>query len=316
VAAAVASGAEAQEPTPTRGPSLLEIRLSEQEPGAYKLEVFNAAAEYGAADITVTVHAIGTDQAVVMPLRSDGVVSNDISMVLDRPLPGMSADVPGCYNVTFFVQPHDQSKPPSEDRGPSLATRACVKAGSELWFPAYDSVVEPPPAPPSEVRLVPHPCGDTWAITWRDNSANELAFEPGVVLLDKPFDQGGARVGSIELPEVPADSTAINCVGWLFTPDEPVEPACGYAMVLVFAVGADAVSFPGSTTVPACFGASFGISFPEAGAATVASHDSILATASVLIGGGALLVFFGALRLRRRRAVIPARGATSSSIAS
>jgi hypothetical protein len=255
--------------TPAAGTSVdppppIGLTLRQTAPGAYRLDVLPAA-PVPPYVVRGYVSGIGTDFGVVVDLgESDGAA---LSIDLRLPLDGMGDA--GCYRVGFSVVTPPEVKPGADAGGAGLDTRACVDAGGRVTFPAFDGVTTPPPAPPSDVRIVRVPGiggePDTWRIEWRDNSADEIAFDPGIILLDRPWGEGGSAVGGVDLPEVPAGRTSIGSIGFLFAPDGPADRTCGYALVLVFAIGPDSPSiWPGTATVPACFGAG-AISFPDAG---------------------------------------------------
>ena len=255
--------AAAQEPTPSPTASNVQITLAEVEPGVVRLRVTGAGTAIGATDIMAFVSEIGSDQGAIVPLRTDGVVADDISMHFDRPLDGMPGD--GCYRVDFFVRPHEgPGKPDSPFEGagyPRLETRACVDGGV-MTFPAYDGVASPPPAPPTDVRLVRVPAsdypgagGDTWTIEWTDNSDDEVSFAASIVLYDRSPATGGRSIERMDLPEVQRDSTMIGSIGFLFAPNGPTPEVCGYALISVEVFGGDGTtrSHP-PVEVPACFG--------------------------------------------------------------
>jgi len=214
--------------------------------------------------VRALVSKIGTDQGVVVDLgESDGA-----PLSIDLPLPFDGMGEAGCYRVAFSVATAPDAKPGASTASAGLEPRACLDVAGLVTFPAFDGVTTPPPPPPSDVRIVrvPGTAGepDTWRVEWRDNSADEIAFDPGIILMDRPWGEGGSAVGGVDLPEVPAGQTSIGSVGFLFAPDGPPQRTCGYALVLVFAIGPDSAStWPGNVTVPACFGAG-AISFPDA----------------------------------------------------
>jgi hypothetical protein len=297
LAAGARSPAHAQEPTPGAPVIFVEMTLAPAR-AAYVLAVRGAATDFGPYAVNAFVSAIGSDQGVVAEIaRGD---DDDLSITLDRPLDGMSGE--GCYRVGFTVAADD---PARQDAAADvyLNARACVRAG-RLVFPSHDGVTEPPPAAPSDVRIVRVPAagypdagGDTWRIDWTDNSDDEIAFDPGIILMDRPWGEGGTSLAGIEIPEVPADWTSAGSIGFFFTPDGPAQRTCGYALVLVFAVGGDDVSWPGSTTVPACFSAG-SISFPSTGAGASKDHRLPFRFAALGSLGAALLA--GGAVLRRR----------------
>jgi hypothetical protein len=296
-----AAAQEPQEPPVTPH----TLRLVERAPGAYTLIAEDVATALGPYVVRAHVFRIGTDHGVVITLAE----SDDDRLSLDVPLPldGMTEDA--CYSVGFSVAPQDETKTELYGQGAGIDTRACVDAGV-VTFPAFDGVTSPPPAPPSNVRIVRVPAseypdagGDTWTIEWTDNSSDEVSFDPGIILMDKPWGEGGSAIEGLELPEVQRNQTRIGSIGFFFAPDGPPEPVCGYALVLVFAIGPDSPSiWPGNTTVPACFG--YGtISFPDAGAGEVRSGgDGLVETQLALVAmGAACLALAVWLRQRRRR---------------
>jgi hypothetical protein len=291
--AAIVRPAVAQEPQqPPVTPHTL--RLVEQAPGEYTLIASGVAAALGPYEIAALVIPIGSDNGVVIPIAQSD--EDQFAVALPLPLVGLRDE--GCYHVGFFVRPQGQTKPGLEDAGARLDTRACIDAAGVVTFPAFDGVTSPPPAPPSDVRLVRN--GDGWSIEWRDNSEDEVSFDPGMILMDKPWAEGGSAIASLDLPEVQRNDTGIGSIGFLFAPDGPTPPVCGYALVLVFAIGPDSPSiWPGNTTVPACFG--YGtISFPDAGVGGGA--DGSLGHRAVLMLVGACCIAAGvALRVLHRR---------------
>ena len=282
--------ARAQEEPP---PAPFGLQLIEQAPGAYRLE-FRPEGDVEPYSVTVFTSRIGSDQGVGAELLSS---DDSFSITLPLPLHGMTA--PGCYRVGFSLRPADQSKP-SGDPTADIEAYGCVDEAGVTTFPSHDSVISPPPAPPSNVQITRHPDGTTYGVAWQDESDDEIAFDVGMVLLDRPWGEGGAALGQIEFPLVAANNVAIGSIGFFFTPDI-AERRCGYAMVLVFAVGGDSPSiWPGNATVPACFGPGE-ISFPDTGGAPH-DRDAPQATKPVSLAAlGCLLVLTGtALRARAR----------------
>jgi hypothetical protein len=121
--------------------------------------------------------------------------------------------------------------------------------------------------------------------------------------MDKPWSEGGQRIAALELPEVPRNQEQIGSIGFLFTPDEPAERTCGYALVLVFAVGGDEPSLPASTTAPACFGQGT-ISFADAGDGSAGGDGAAANVRLALVLVGSLFaaggITLGLLRRVRR----------------
>jgi hypothetical protein len=309
LAIAAADRAAAQEPTPTPTPNV-EVTLAQVDPGVFRLRVTGAGTAIGATDIMLFVTQIGSDQGVTLPLRTDGVVADDISMQFDRPLDGMSSTEDACYRVNFFVSPHPGlGKPgsPFEGAGPNLETRACVDGGV-MTFPAYDGITSPPPPAPTDVRLVRVPAsdypgagGDTWTIEWTDNSDDEVSFAPSIVLYDRSPAAGGRPIERMDLPEVQRNWTMIGSIGFLFAPNGPTPEVCGYAEISVEVLGADATtrSHP-PLEVPACFG--YGtISFPDAGVGRAADNGTGSHTIVMLVGASCVAAGI-ALRVWHRRA--------------
>jgi hypothetical protein len=299
-ALAGAGNALAQEPTPGPPPVPVSWRLVETAPGAYRLEM-RAEGPIAPYRVRVFVTRIGTDQGVVSDVATG--TERDFAIDLQLPLDGMSAREPACYRVGFDLLVRTQTKPGSFEEDPVASTGgfACVDAAGAVTFPGHDSVVSPPPAPPSDVRLAPEGDGQ-WRIEWRDNSGDEIAFDPGILLFDKPWTPDvadAASYGGIEMPMVPADWTDAHGINFFFVPDGPAEPTCGYALVLVFAVGADAVSLPGNTTVPACFSRGR-IDFPATGEGAVSDHGVRLPLAVLLAAVGSIIVALGAAVARPR----------------
>jgi hypothetical protein len=294
-AALTVSGAMAQEP-----PTPIGLTLTQTGPGAYRLEVRPAAPAppYG---VSALVSMIGSDHGVVVALgESDGA---PMTISLPLPLDGMSRA--GCYRVGIAVSITPAAKPEPTASGLGLDTPACLDVSGVVTFPAFDGISTPPPTVHSDVRMVRVPGiageSDTWRIEWTDNSADEIAFDPGVILLDKPRAEGGSAIAGIDIPQVQANQTSAGSIGFFFVPDGPPNRVCGSALVLVFAVGPDSPSiWPGNTTVPACFGTGF-ISFPDAGGgvdANAIARDR-LALAFVLCTLGAATLVFGAVMKRR-----------------
>ena len=281
--------ADAQEP-----PASVTLDLTHHAPGGYRLEVRGAGA-IAPYEVAALVSRIGSDQGVVVPIAwTDG--EDELLIDLSLPLSGMSEI--GCYVVRFFVRPADEAKPgPADgdtaDAATQLDAYGCVDASGRTTFPGVDATFSPPPAPPSDVRIVDDGAG-AYRIAWRDNSDDEIAFDPGILLFDKPWGEGGTALAGIDIPLVPANTNSAESVGFFFIPTEPIERRCGYALVLVFAVGADAVSpWPGNTTVPACFGRGY-ITLPATGSGPTASRRGIvpvlLALAGLALAGAGLFV--------------------------
>jgi hypothetical protein len=290
----LASPSGAQEPQPE---PVGILTLSESSPGSYQLE-FNSFQDRSPYVVTYHTFAIGTDQGFGSELEEQS--EPDFVLPLRLPLDGMREE--GCYRVAFSVTPAEEisGRPvdPFLGEGAGISTRACVDAAGNTTFPAHDDVVTPPPPPPSNVRVVPH--ADGWKVEWRDNSTDEIAFDVGLIFLDRPWADGGSALSGLELPEVPANQTAAYALGTgqFFVPDEPAVATCGYAMVLVFAIGPDSPSiWPGNTTVPACFGGGT-LSFPEAGDG-LSRDDNYRRQAMFVLSSGIALALSG-LWLRRR----------------
>ena len=213
LAALAAGRVVAQEP-----PTPIGLTLTEAAPGAYRIDV-RPAGPVGTYAVRALVSAIGSDQGVVVDLgESDGAA---LTIDLALPLDGMRAA--GCYRVNFDVSTEPKAPPGAGTANAGIGTRACVDAGGRVTFPAFDSVTTPPPTAPSDVRMV-RVAGingepDTWRIDWRDNSTDEIAFDPGIVLLDKPWAEGGSAIAGIEMPEVQADQTSAGSIGFFFSPD-------------------------------------------------------------------------------------------------
>lgn len=285
----------AQEP-----PTPIGLTLTQTAPGAYRLDI-RPAAPVPPYSVSALVSKIGSDNGVVVALGdSDGA---PMTINLPLPLDGMSDA--GCYRVGIVVSITPAAKPEPTASGLGLDTPACLDVSGVVTFPAFDGISTPPPAVPSDVRMVRVPGiageSDTWRIEWTDNSADEIAFDPGVILLDKPWAEGGSAIAGIDIPQVEADQTSAGSIGFFFLPDGPPQRTCGSALVLVFAIGPDSPSiWPGSTTVPACFGTGF-ISFPDAGGgddANAIARDH-LALAFVLCAIGAATLGFGAVLKRQ-----------------
>ena len=293
-------------PAAAQEPSGATLILSETAPGAYQMEVRNAAS-IAPFVVKASVFEIGSDNGVIVDLEESN--ATELTFDLALPLDGMREG--GCYRVGFFARKQDGAmKPggPFEGAGPALETRACVDGGV-VTFPAYDSVTSPAPAAPSEVRLVrvpesdyPSAGGDTWTIEWTDNSVDEISFGPRITLFDGPDPRTANVIETMVLPEVPRDQTQFGSIGFLFAPDGPPETVCGYALVQVFAIGRDSPNdHAGSTTVLACFG--YGtISFPALGVGLGARNgvdhrDVLMLIGAVCIAAGAALQMYD-----RRRA--------------
>ncbi len=299
IAVRLGGSAAAQTPpaTPTPVP-VGPLKLEQTAPGAYRLSGAGMApaAPYRVA---ARVWAIGTDHGVVIDLGQ----FDDDRFAIDLPLPLSGMTQAGCYHVAFSAAPDPKGGGPPEP-SISLQTHACIGDGGLVTFPAYDGVQSPPPAAPSDVRVVP--LGDDWEIAWRDNSDDEIAFDPGVLLFDRPWSpvsSDATLLGAIDIPEVAADWTLAGGLNSWFAPQEPREYTCGYALVLVFAVGGDAPSLPGNTTVPACFGAGR-IAFPETGqgGAIAVPPGRATSAATLLAAVGIVAYTMGALAGVMRRA--------------
>ena len=278
------------------------FRLVEYAADAYRLDVLlqGDIVTYG---VYAYVRGVGSDQAVVATLAESD--EHEVSMALQPELLGMRAANPGCYQVRFEVRPIDSAK--DATFAPSnLTTYACVDDRGVTTFPAFDSEQAPPPAPPSDVRLV-RTEDDTWEIHWRNNSPDVIANDPGIILTDQPWTYDGSanQLGAIEIPMVPGDATSAGGINSFFMPalvesPAPSEPVCGYALVLVFAIGFEGTpGLPGNTTVPACFTAER-IDFPTTGAPLPGdSRRPGLRWTAAGVLAAALSIAFGALHRRR-----------------
>lgn len=293
---ATTSGVAAQEP-----PTPIGMMLTQTAPGAYQLAV-RPAAPVPPYIVRVHVSAIGTDQVFFTDLgESDGS-----PLTIDLPLPFDGMGDAGCYRVNFFVTTAPETKPGANNDGAGFDTHVCLDSTGFVTFPKFDGVTAPPPPPPTDVRMVRVPGavgeGDTWRIEWRDNSTDEIAFAPGIILFDRPWAEGGSVIAGVDIPEVPPGWTSVGSIGFLFAPDGPPQPVCGSALVLVFAIGPDGPSvWPGSTTVPACFSTGT-ISFPDAGGGDpgTGAHGLLaMAFASGAFGMGMLLLVSGLRRHHR-----------------
>ena len=309
--------AEAQEVEPS---VFVDLRLTETSRGAYRLDV-ELQGDVVPYRVTAMVQPIGADQESGV-LLAEG---DDARMSIDLPLPldGMKADGGGCYIVNFDVAPQDDANlGVIEDA--ALEAYACVEADGTTTFPAYDGVQEPPPAPPSNVRVVREPTvdGDTWIIKWEPSAEGRVvAYDPGVLLFDRPWNPSVTDVtgyGGIEMPMQPANWTQAGAINFFFVPEGPDltdEEMCGYALVLVWAIGADGSSaLPGNTTVSACFRRgqinfpyvdANGVVLPEAGDGAASTDDSAhhrrlrLAAGLALGAVGVAVVAAGASSARR-----------------
>ncbi len=254
-------------------------------------------------------------RVVRLQVRSqDGVVSKEFELadlggpgetLLDlQPL--LFGTEPGrCYEATFRVYPLTAAGAPTG--GPGAATvRLCTDSQNNAGFPDIALVPRDPLpyAPPSPTDVHLRRDGAVWRLEWRDNSDDETSFDPGAVILDRPWDQGGVAIGGIDLAPLPTGVTAVTfsipaSVGGEAPPD-----GCHYAMFLVFSLGDDgAAGLPGNTTVPVCTRAGL-FSFPESDHVDLIVLPSerdfwtpILALASV----GALLALCGGFARRRSR---------------
>jgi hypothetical protein len=290
LALSAAGIASAQEPPPEPVGSLT---LSESSPGVYQLS-FKAVNDRSPYVVAIHSSRIGTDFGLTAQLAEQDTPT----FVFDLPpvIDGMQQE--GCYRVSFSVVPKPEGESIDYAKGASIETRGCVDAAGNTTFPAHDNVIVPSPPSPSDVRVTPH--ADGWKVEWTDNSTDEIAFDVGLIFLDRPWADGGSALSGLELPDVPANQTAAYALGTgqFFVPDAPAEAVCGYAMVLVFAIGPDSSStWPGNTTVPACFGGGT-LSFPETGHGYANGND-FNQRAALALGGGIVLLLSGAwLRAR------------------
>ncbi len=170
----------------------------------------------------------------------------------------------GCYRVAFFVTPPRTPGHPADSARSSLETRGCVDAAAITSFPAFDGVTTAPPAPPTNVRLVPQ--GDDWRVAWDPAPAGEvIAYRASAALLDAPWAAGGSSLATVAFPEVPSDWRTVGPFSFFGFNDKPPPAGCGSALVLVFAIGPDSPSFwPGNTTVPFCWDGA-ALTFPATG---------------------------------------------------
>jgi hypothetical protein len=311
----VARPADAQDAQDARPSIFVDLSLSEREPGVYRLDV---ALQGGviAYRVLARVQPIGSSQAVVLTLADTD--DPNLNIDLSLPLDGMAPVRNECYTLTIEVAPRHQAQSGVIETDP-LQTYACVEDDGSVRLPGIDSVRPSPPSPPSGVRVLRERTadGDTWAITWRPSATGYvIAYDPGILLFDRPWTYDTTDIisyGGIEMPVQPANWTSAGAINTFFVPtgaQMPDEQTCGYALVLVWAIGADGPSMlPANTTLPACFRAGHidfpyvdagGVVLPRAGEGN-ARHRAIRPLVAVALGAiGAAVVLAGAATARRR----------------
>jgi hypothetical protein len=225
------------------------------------------------------------------------VLSGVNSYALPRELPGV---LPGrCYTLRFTVTAQYDSVTP--DRTGSVGQAACgvpesrpfANDGHTEYVGAPFQAPLPPPAPPSDVRLVRDGAG--WQLEWRDNSSDEAQFQPGVIIVG----ENGGAIASVTLPPLRRDTTVLE-LPQRITSDPPPAPGCYIAKLYVFAVGLDGgTTLPGNAEAPICVEGTL-IRFPDAGDGTAATGaDSAVRLAAIVSVLGAMLALVG-IRIRLR----------------
>lgn len=290
VAAALATAmpARAQQP-PTPGAAAAVFTIAETDAG-FDLTVVGAAhAAGGSFDIEARVWGVGSDNAVIMMIGS----GDRDSVTIPLPAAIFSGRQEGCYHVAFGARragdPHAVTIPGS------LTTYGCADASGAMRYPAFDGTMTPPPAPPSGVRLLR--TGENWSVAWEPSAQGDvLAYRAAVQLFDG---RGGNLLGTVGFPDAPGGWASVGDFGMFGAGVLPHTARCGWARVLVFAIGPDAPSiWPGNTESSFCWDGAR-LSFPDAGDGTPAPARDIRAVIIALAACGGFAAGAGAA-IRRR----------------